>query len=354
MLKKVTLGLIAALGVSASALAAGPGADVPIPAAPASINVTAPVQQGSWEIGLEGAYLQSANSEMQYAQRYEGDNDYKNYSVQPSHHWGGHADVTFNIPGAGRYVQLAGSFLNSTDHDRVEENSSFTTGGVFAPLTGFLASQFFDFAGADLGEGRSKTNYSDVDLVFGQKIDVGARVRMKFYGGLRYASINTDNDGDYAIHDSLGNVTAAADYDLDSRFSGIGPRAGIDTEVNLAYGFSIIGRIAGSLLVGDVNQRQNYAFATFSGTTVLTSTEFDYHSSSDLRVIPEADARIGLHYDYGFSPDTSVGLEVGYQVVNYFGPEELDAWDMVLPNTTRNTNDYGFHGFYLRAQVNMA
>ncbi len=360
MLKKVTLGLIA-LGVSASALAAGPGADVPIPAAPASINVTAPVQHGSWEIGLEALYVEVGNANFQYAQRFEGGDEFKNYDVEPAHDWMGHADFTFNIPGNGRFAQLGVSYFSHNDSDTKKANAALTSGGlVEAPFEladiAFLNNSFADFGPYDIARGKSENDYMDVDLVFGQKIDVGHRLRLKFWGGVRYASTNNDDKGTYKNHDANGNLEDIDTGKIKSDFYGFGPRAGVDSQVNLGYGFAIVGRIAGSLLVGSVNQKLEINQTQYNTSTgAITGTDSaELRDTSDTRIIPEADARIGLHYNYGFNPSTSLGLEVGYQVVNYFGMVDKDLIDMVIPNTVNNNNDFGFHGPYLRAQINLA
>jgi len=353
MLKKVTLGLIAALGVSASALAAGPGADVPIPAAPASINVTSPVQHGSWEIGLEAGYYQPANENFQYAQQFVGGDEWKDYDVRPTHQWAGHADVTFRTPGPGGFVQLGATHFSANDSDHESVISNGILNSPFNQLSSFSSklSLGTDYESA---KGSVEDKYTDVDLVFGRTFDVGALTRFNMYGGLRYASIDNDTKGTYK--NSNGSVLTGVDVvRLDSDFSGVGLRGGISTEVNLAYGFSFVGNFAGSLLAGNGEQKLTGASVVYGSSGTISATDsVEIRDSDDTRVIPELDARVGLHYNYGFNPTTSVGLEIGYQIENYFSVVDKDLVDAALPNTIHNNNDFGFQGPYFRAQVNIA
>ena len=141
---------------------------------------------------------------------------------------------------------------------------------------------------------------------------------------------------------------------LNSKFTGVGPRFGLDTSYHLGNCFGVVGHVAGALLVGNTkndNSQQNFALAiTPTPGTVFTS-QVNTSSDSVTRVVPALDAKLGLDYTYIFENQSMLSLEAGYQWTQY-----IDAVDR-LSNTavagvgvgavTRTTSSIGFDGPYL-------
>jgi hypothetical protein len=69
-------------------------------------------------------------------------------------------------------------------------------------------------------------------------------------------------------------------------------------------------------------------------------------------VIPEADARLGVHYAFDFNEGSSFGIELGYEVTNYFNAIDVSQAS-VIDNTSHN-NDFNLQGPYLRLQLDIA
>jgi hypothetical protein len=339
MTKRITLAL-AMIGLSASAFAGAPGNQV---AMPTGVNLTAPDSVGVWSFGIEALYVKPANNQFQYGQLNTDTTatipTFKNKSVSNDHEWGGTVDMTYMFPGSSRDVKLSYTHIDFS-------NSSNTTVGANQSFDAGDFNNAFDTEG-DYAKGSQDTDVDSVDLVFGQWIRIGQRVDLHPFGGLRYADIRTDDKGTYS--DVSTDPATVSTQKFTSDFQGIGPRVGMDTAVHLGQGFSIVGTMAGSLLIGSNNSKFNVYDATGS-----IAEQDIYKNGSSTTVVPELDARIGVDYMYAFTPETSMNVQLGWQVVNYFDVTDTDAIDAVSPNTVNNSEDFGYQGPYLRLQVNLA
>ncbi len=88
--------------------------------------------------------------------------------------------------------------------------------------------------------------------------------------------------------------------------------------------------------------------------SVTFDTDADFKNDSYTAVVPELDAKLGLDYMHAFNPNTSMNIQVGYQVVNYFNAENNDFADSALANSVNNSSDFNYNGPYLRLQLNVA
>lgn len=353
MTKKISLAL-AMLGLSAVAFAGAPGDQTVVPS---GINLVAPDSVGVWSIGLEAMYVEPTSNEFTYAQTDSVPvapavgSYWSNRQVDNEWQWGGTVDLTYMFPGNSRDVKLSWTHL----FDSTSSNHTYLAAGqtFFSPIT--LAANS-DLAGA-YAKGSVKTQYNAVDLVFGQWIKIGDRLDLHPFGGLRWADVDTT----YKQRFNSPVGAAADDYvnsygKMRSDFDGIGPRAGFDTAVHLGSGFSIVGTFAGSLLVGDINDKTTVT--NYTGAAGAAGNITSYYSvkpnHDNTRIVPELDARLGLDYMYAFTPSTSMNVQLGYQVVNYFDVTEGDFASAYNPNTTSSRENWGYQGPYLRLQLNLA
>lgn len=360
IIKQVSLALVA-LGLSASAYAAHP-VDEMLPAAPPVVCVTIPQQIGSWAIGVEALYQATANGDFNYATTAGSvttvaptviltEIDTKTHAVKPNSGWGWEVDVAYLFPGNGNDVELSWKHLNTSESKRIFQNGNFVFGpSVFTPVV-------FGFDGGwDEAQGKTTNDYNHVDLVFGQKMDFAQKVTLRAFGGLRYASIDQKDRGNYFAFedDGAGGVDTV---DLFTRaksdFQGIGPRAGMDAKVRLGGNFSLVGTFGGSLLVGQRDQKANFDLVLFDDSlNVLTEVDINSKIRNETRVVPELDARLGLNFAWAFNPDAALEVELGYEAINYFDVKNTSAVSYV--DTISHDNDFGIYGPYLRLQLNLA
>jgi len=375
---KMTIAL-AMLGLSAAAFAGAPGNQV---VAPSGVNLIAPDSVGVWSIGLEAMVVQPTNNQFTYAKSeasafsvgpglsFNYANRARNQSVDPKWQWGGTIDLTYMFPGSSRDVKLAWTHLfdqTSSNRTTIGDNGDGLFGADRTITPAGIVALPLVLPGAT-AKGTENTEYNAVDLVFGQWIKIGDRLDLHPFGGLRWAQVDSTFKGayDYNTQFLLDNWSTTAAQKLTSDFNGIGPRAGFDTAVHLGSGFSIVGTFAGSLLIGDINSNAKAAFQTnfpgFGGIPPfsLNAASKSSYNNNSTRVVPELDARLGLDYMYAFTPSTSMNVQLGYQVVNYFNVTEADLYSTGAtplfngPNSTSSREDWGYQGPYLRLQLNIA
>lgn len=339
MVKKIAFALVA-IGISSAAFAGHPGDAV---IAPTGINLMAPDSVDVWSVGLEALYMEPTNSDFQYTSVVTTGvptSTASNKSVNNSADWGGTIDIAYMFPGNSRDVKLSYTHL---DMDDSSTTNTYNTNA--STLVSPFGSGINTIDGA---KGSSDQNYDAVDLVFGQWVRIGDRLDIHPFGGLRYASVGVDNKGTYT------DSTNAGDYSfgkIKSDFSGIGPRAGLDAAVHVGSSISITGTVGASLLVGNVDSKASND--VYTASVLVPEDGYSVKNNESTHVVPELDARLGINYTYNFDPTTALGVELGYQAVNYFDVVDTDLVDARAPNTVNGSEDFGYHGPYLRLQLSM-
>ena len=354
MKKQFTLVLVGLGLVSGAALAAHAD-ETPMPVSN-DINMTAPDQAGMWSFGGTVVLLQPTNKAFHYADV----NDYaiqsatsfssdtEHQEVDQAYKWWFGADITYHYPGNGRDVMLAYEGLHGTetDHSGIDPTIDTLTNGtdLYSPFSG---DPYAD------AKGKTETDYDAVDLVFGQKLDVGERIRIHPFMGVRYAHIDLQDTADYAGGYTYTNIVPyiftgnSEDVDTESEFNGVGPRFGSDAQINLGQGFSIRGRLGLSALIGTQEIKYRDTITQPDGTVTVSS---DHYDDDTTRVIPEIDARLGLNYTHNCNSSIALGFEAGWQVTNYFNVVQSNSFD----DDYRENADFGMQGPYARVQLDIA
>ncbi len=364
MKTKISLVLLA-LGLSSTSVYAGHAAE----SLPVSndVNLTAPDQPGSWSFGAEAVLMQPTNKAFSYASRINAANkgaenviegSDNHYSVDEDYDWWFGADITYHFPGNGRDVTLAYEGLHGTDTESTAATPEFggSNGNVainvlFSSFTGLPYSE---------AEGKTKTAYDAGDLLFGQKIDVGHRVQLHPFVGIRYAHLDLTDTGEYFIpqsplFDNTGAMTESAK--LENKFDGVGPRLGSDAQINLGPGFTIRARLGLSALIGSQRVDNEASLLVQPGTEGGGSIHAENNSDSQTRVIPEIDGRLGLNYTAQLNPAAALGFELGWQATNYFNVVS-DQYPVTLGPVSAehysNDSNFGLQGPYARVQLDIA
>ena len=113
-------------------------------------------------------------------------------------------------------------------------------------------------------------------------------------------------------------------------------------------GFSLFGRSAASLMLGDFRvQRTDIAHKQQSG---ITSTR--HYSNTYRAVVPQVDLAVGMRYDRGWFY-VSAGYEISYwfamyQHLDVVGHDDVD--DMTVP-IRADRGDLSFDGWFLESGV---
>ena len=362
MKKQVTLGLIALGLASGSALAGNPARDIPMPTA-TPVLVTVPEQDGSWSLGMEALYWQPTNSDFQYAltrNQQTGGNATRDIfdtkEVENHYGWGFRLDGTYHIPVQGKDVEA--SWVHFDERQVSETSTAYRTGNGLAnsvnlpwdyltpgmlPVGSDSAQQEFDSIHA-----KSEYDYDHLDLMFGQKLKVGNRVMLRPFAGVRWADIEAKNTVSAIFNPDSGD-DISQNWRFNTDFEGIGPRVGMDGDVDLGYGFGVSIRAGFSLLVG---QEENDHLVRQNNATENSVDTLKHNVSDTIRVVPETDIKMGVNYTYVFNQTLSALVEVGYEVNNYF--DALDKSVLGTFDSVNSSTDFAWSGPYARLQLDIA
>lgn len=347
-MKRLTLAL-ATIGLTAASFNAS-----------AEINISIPQLQGGLIAGITGLYVEPGSS--------HGDLDYVSVNnnstsanpqlqakaVEPGFDFGWGANLGYMFANTGNDVNLSYWHLNTSDSD----STNAPAGGSLNSINSPLIVKALQLSGITFfntqASAKADFRFNQVDLAAGQYINVGSRLQLHPFIGLRYADVKRTLNSNYAgfspsASSNGGTFTSAsgtATATLTSTFStsglitneavtetsdfdGIGPMAGMNFDLPITGGLGLQGGFSGALLAGDVDSKLQ-AVASVNGgsisqspppviniTFVPGSAQFNF-SSESRRIVPNLDANLGAYYRFTFENQSDVTLGVNYQVAEYW------------------------------------
>ena len=183
------------------------------------------------------------------------------------------------------------------------------------------------------------------DISVGQRLNVGEKIDLRLEAGLRHAKVNQEFDISY-VQDVTSTLYRASTIDNKNEFTGWGPRFGIDFDWKMGLGFDLFGSLGGSLLMGDFDV--SYTELDKAAGAVNWTTRVEVEESYDHRLIPVAEARVGIGYAYQLKNGLQVGAKFGYEWQNWFNMVTsqgyMDDVDSQLMET--DTTDLSFYGYF--------
>lgn len=333
MLRSFT-GLIILFGCSTAMAVTNTTPTSPSVGTPLLLSI--PPSVGLWTVGVEAQLMMPIDAFQYMGTVYPvGSDTFHHESVDNQKDLGWGADLAYQFPGSGTDVRVAYTDLNMSDTEEFDQAPGEPMSGI-----GSVGSGLF-FPEGDTAIGVATYRYRSGDLTAGQLFNIGTRLSFHPFAGLRYAYINVLGDANYQDEESN-----AASFDSDSKFNGLGPRLGMDITVNLWKGFSLVGTVGTAILAGDINE--DYKVDT------TTSTITNYDQDGNFTIVPELDGSIGVQYQHQMTAKTNFAVQLGAQVVNYFNADQHDFNDALITNSDTGSENFGYHGYYLRAQMSMA
>jgi hypothetical protein len=314
-----TLGLTVSLAAYASA-----------PTGTQSFQVAVPDIKAGFDFTLTGLYLKPTASDTQlfYAET-QADGVDTNHYTEPSYSPAFSLGIGYAFKNSGNDVRLNWTHLNSSDSDS-------TTGVLVIP-------NLHDPFNAN---STVKFKYDAVDLDFGQYLNLGTHLQTRWFAGARFARINEDQN---ALFSAVAVDFPATHFLTNSsKFTGIGPRVGVDGNYYMGKGFGFVTQLAASLLAGRVDSN-----------TTWVDIPRSVGAPSQNRIVPALDGKLGIDYSKALHNGSHFTLEAGYQITEYFNALDRDtnAWvdtsHLVSSNGTTSSN-FGFQGPYLSVKYKMA
>lgn len=385
-------------------------------------QVNVPLFKGGFELGVAALYLKATAPELDYAVSFDSRNfdDGRLRDVQPKLKFGYNVFVGYEIPCSGHDIRL--SYLNfdekDSEHNALNapgfiatmldpttilvpaEIGTVTQGGVVVPgvvlAPETLLPVDFKISQASAGDTFRQNN---LDLEFGQSINVDNLARVRLYAGLRKARVVHRLNATYIYNTTLTEEATvfvpALEQDItttitlvnnqlaqilkdSSHFDGLGPKVGMQGTFFLGGGVGMVANLSASLLVGTIDSAVSQEFSGNSDFTVTSitaeGTTLDPVTLTDLSVpvgsvlpaddsliqvlithpdrpiiVPNFEARIALNYTYPIKYCKAVDFELGYYVNHYFNAVARPT----LFNIDVRNMDADFEGPYFAINVTL-
>ena len=314
MLKKTTLAVI---GLTVSTLSAA-GTMGPVGCTPG--NVTVPCDSSAWNLGIQALYLQALYGPNKSEQSELARTPTNVVNINNEWNWGVHAELSYHF---------------NTGTDVTVDWTNYSGTNSVTGLTGRSVPLFTRQTFTGAYDVANKNRYDQVNAVLGQHVDFGLVKKMRFYGGMQYANIQTFLTKHFQPTRATGGT--GVDQQVNADFQGNGPVIGIDYAYHLTNEFSVTANGSGSILYG--NSRYNGRYVSLPSQLVYVSAY-----TSKKAVIPALEAKLGLNYALALSQGV-MNVEAGYQVTNYFNVFQTQQYQNFAGALTKS--DYGLYGPYM-------
>jgi hypothetical protein len=145
---------------------------------------------------------------------------------------------------------------------------------------------------------------NSIDVEFAQKFYVNHCFILRPHFGLRFARI------DQNVHvESYANQAFKGIFDYDTftsavksknNFRGVGPRVGLDLEINLGCNIALYGKGAASLVYGEFDRESEQVLSATNGDTTVFNDIYKGKGKDDRCTVTMTDLTIGLKWEHCF------------------------------------------------------
>ncbi len=296
----------------------------------------APVHERNlpWHVVAEALWLQPTITNLNYARDFHDDNNGNEYTrekaIDPDYHFAFRLEAGYHIPHTRNDLTVNWLHLNGNDSAsaRAAPDHILAVRGV--------GEGEFQFAHSSINQ-----SFDAVNLEYGHTKRYASGWTVRGHGGLEYARIYSDQK----INGVFFENSVLERLKNKSTFNGIGPRFGIDANYALGNGFSLVGKAAGTLLVGNLDVKV---------TDRIESESANFTGASKRTVVPGAEGKLGLSYENDLG-NGILTIEGGYYVAGYyqsvrsaFGSEGGEG--LFTTGTCSCIGNFGMNGPYLGAK----
>lgn len=305
--------LIAAVGsIHANSVATAqpqPEASKLAPANPNAVYLASPSY--TFQMGFTALILQPTGSYLHYAAQANPlpapSPNWKIHDIETDYHFGFDAELSGIFHGTNSDLTLDWEHFHSEDSAHKSTPSSQMIGPFFE--IGPDASPY------KKARGHATFHFDQVNLDYGQYVNIGNRLQANLFAGVGYARIKETLHSRYS--DGTGAIVRT--INVPSQFTGAGPQIGLDFNYRIVKGFQFVGQTMASLFVGTM--KNHTKFKAFSpalagvGVTPPNVQRTKVHHRT--QVVPGFEGKLGLAYAYDFKRHYRIKLEAGYQAQIY-------------------------------------
>ena len=183
-------------------------------------------------------------------------------------------------------------------YSRMEKESD--SAGGYSSFGGSQYQEGGEYYSSFESQGEYKEDHMVIDLEIGRDVGLGGTARARIFGGLRFAKFDGAGklSSNYTVGSNYTNFGGESRIKTTQRFSGAGPRIGIDAMIPLANNLRADINVAGSAL---------YGRRKISVRDTLYS-EFSESESKNV-IVPNVEASVALTYLLGANASISAGYK---------------------------------------------
>lgn len=264
--------------------------------------------------------------------------------------------LEYRLPYDGWNIGADYTYYRADGEDSVTVTPAENAAGTFLyPANGYFPLGMTGVGVLGHAKATADLDFDRVNFEIGRNTKISETLSVRFFGGASVIWVDAKTQESFyvqgALIDGLGYHHSASD---EATYYGI--RAGLDAEMKLCYGFSLLGKAAGSLLTGDLETSTIAGFdADVDGALVRGETWGDTKNSA-YRVVPGLELEAGVAWERKILDGLNLKVFAGYQFSDYIGAmERLDA---DLPNNFASNNrvvnrqsDLVLHGVVFRIKL---
>lgn len=287
-------------------------------------GTTIPTPASGLSISLTGYYLQPNANNLQYAVYTHPlpitRPNWSQIMLTPQYSPGFDLGLHYPVGEPVNRVNLDWFYLStdeSTSFSASGANSSIAPPYYFGPLAQALVGSFAD--------DNVKFVVSNVGLTFSRMMNVSDHIQINPSAGLSFAYLKQEISSTYVGVDSSSEPYTISAYNT-SKFTGLGPRLGIDATYFFTNRLGLMVSVGGSLLAGEMRSNTNFNSYGAGNTVAANTTLADQNENS---IVPEADSKLELNYNLPINPNGErMTFALGYLFTAYF-----DGITQVVPTS---------------------
>jgi len=229
------------------------------------------------------------------------------HDIPTDYHYGFDLCLSGNIPSTCTNISVDWEHFHSTDSDSTSLPSSDMIGPFFE--IGPDASPY------NKARGQVQFHFDQVNLDYGIFVHFGSRLRTNFFSGIGIARIKETLKNEYS--NPSGDIERT--IETPSKFTGAGPRFGVNFSYQIVKGFQFGGGFAADFFMGTLENKTEYSSISpaLASVGVTPPNQQSTHTSNRMQLVPGFEGNLNLAYAWIFREHFVFKLVAGYEVQVY-------------------------------------